>query len=88
MNKRQPAKRTASSFEGKKNFDNKKSYDGKKPYEKKPYDNKGGKYKNNYSSAPKFSMKDKDDEDEDRSRRSKPQRPKESKPSVSIPDKN
>ena len=39
-----------------------------------------------YSSAPKFSGKDEDEEDN--GRRSKPSRPKESKPSVAIPDKN
>ncbi len=39
-----------------------------------------------YNNMPKFSGKDEDDEDN--GRRSKPTRPKESKPSVSIPDKN
>ena len=44
---------------------------------------RGGK---GYNSVPKFAGKD--DEEEDTGRRSKPSRPKESKPSVSIPDKN
>ena len=40
----------------------------------------------NYNSTPRFPNKD--DDEEDNSRRSKPSRPKESKPGVAIPDKN
>lgn len=50
-------------------------------YAKKPYDKN-----RTYNSVPKFSGKDEDEEDN--SRRSKSFRPKENKPSVSIPDKN
>lgn len=58
--------------------------DGGRPdggYAKKPYDKN-----RTYNSAPKFPNKDEDEEDN--SRRSKSFRPKENKPSVSIPDKN
>ena len=81
-----------------------KSYAGRKPVSGEHSDrgnrfskpngaSGGGKFSNNrpdrnkgYSSAPKFSSKD--DDEEDNGRRSKSFRPKESKPSVSIPDKN
>lgn len=58
--------------------------DGGRPdggYAKKPYDKN-----RSYNSVPKFAGKDEDEEDN--SRRSKSFRPKENKPSVSIPDKN
>lgn len=54
---------------------------GEGGYEKKPYDKN-----RSYNSVPKFSGKDEDEEDN--GRRSKSFRPKENKPSVSIPDKN
>ncbi len=55
----------------------------------KPY-NKQDRFDKNksYGNGPRFSGKDKDDDEEDNSRRSKPQRPKENKPSAAIPDKN
>ena len=57
---------------------------GDKPYGDRPPRNE--RPNRNYGGAPKFPKKD--EEEEDRSRRSKPTHPKESKPTVSIPDKN
>ena len=52
-----------------------------RPVKTERYDNRNKGY-----GAPKFAGKDEDDED--LGRRSKPSRPKESKPGVAIPDKN
>lgn len=58
-----------------------KSY-GDRPYGDRPPRNE--RPNRNYGGAPKFPKKD----EEDRGRRSKPSRPKESKPTIAIPDKN
>lgn len=57
---------------------------GDKPYGERPSRNE--RPNRNYGASPKFPKKDEDEED--RGRRSKPSRPKENKPTVSIPDKN